>query len=194
LRRTTAALLHMVRDLALFSHSMQAQMASSLVAAALVCLLAAGSVPGTNGAQKASAQVLSEAKIELEFVAFVRKFDRSYAPSEFFSRYIRDRARCALTALCRFKAFKQRLSFVRQHNAEAAKGLHAWTAGTYAIFCCALRPYRRALGVNQFADMTSAEFRAAFLSSEIEEPASAGTAVWNPTLAVVGTLGVLFRP
>jgi len=65
---------------------------------------------------------LSDEEYQLEFVTFVNEFAKEYDAAEFFYRY---------------ELFRQKLDFVRKHNA----GNDTWIAG-----------------INQFSDMTEAEF------------------------------------
>jgi hypothetical protein len=72
----------------------------------------------------AAPMAISEEEYQLEFINFLDQFSKEYDASEFFHR---------------FAIFKQKLDFVRQHNA----GNSTWLAG-----------------INQFSDMTDEEFSA----------------------------------
>jgi hypothetical protein len=67
---------------------------------------------------------LSEEEYQFEFASFVQTYNKEYSATDFFTRYA---------------IFKQKLDFVRMHNA----GNSTWLAG-----------------INQFSDLTDAEFAA----------------------------------
>jgi len=76
----------------------------------------------------------------------------------------------------RFNIFKQNMDFINQHNAEAAQGVHTYT-----------------VGVNQFADLSKAEYKAMYLrpynstrvrNEQVLPESNAGSVDWRTKGAV----------